>query len=151
MRERVVKFIATGSYTGYSPVFSGTIGSLVGVGIYLGVSSLGVLIYTLFLLSFFMFGTWICKVAEGIFQDEDSPYIVIDEICGYLVAMFLLPKTPFFIILSFIIFRILDFSKIPPLNIIQKAENGFGIMLDDVVCGIATNIILQIIRYIYVQ
>ncbi|MDI6704090.1 MAG: phosphatidylglycerophosphatase A [bacterium] len=151
MRERVVKFIATGSYTGYSPVLSGTIGSLVGAGIYLWISYFSTLIYILFLLLFLIFGIWICKAAEGIFQESDSPYIVIDEICGYLVAMFLLPKTPFFIILSFIIFRILDVSKLYPINIIQKVKNGFGIMLDDFTCGIVTNIILQIIRCIYVQ
>jgi len=149
VRERVVKFIATGSFVGYSPVLSGTIGSLIGVLVYLGLSFFGNLIYLLLLLLIFIFSTWICNLSEKLFQELDPPYIVIDEVYGYLVAMFLLPKAPFFIIASFLIFRILDALKLYPINIIQKAKNGFGVMLDDIICGIITNIILQITRYLY--
>ena len=52
----------------------------------------------------------------------------------------------FYIIVSFFLFRFFDIVKPYPINIIDKnIKNGFGVMLDDVVAGIYSSIILLIV------
>ena len=71
--------------------------------------------------------------------------IVIDEACGMLLALFFVPMTIFSVILGFFIFRILDILKPPPAKRMEKLTGSLGIMFDDIVAAIYTNLILQII------
>jgi phosphatidylglycerophosphatase A len=58
-----------------------------------------------------------------------------------------LPKTILFIILGFLLFRFFDILKPPPIRVLEKARGGYGIVLDDVLAGVYSNIVLQIISY----
>ena len=89
------------------------------------------------------------------FDEVDSKEIVIDEFVGQSIPILmiysLLPKnnTAIFIVcvlISFVTFRLFDITKPYPINKIdKKMKNGFGVMLDDVVAGIYSSIILLII------
>ena len=70
------------------------------------------------------------------------------EIVGFLVAVFLLPFKFKFIISSFILFRFFDCWKPFPIRRVEKLKGGWGVMLDDLLAGVYTNIILQIYRLI---
>ena len=86
---------------------------------------------------------------------EDNPKIIIDEIAGYFTAMAFLPKKFWIMVLAFILFRIFDTTK---LSFIRKAEklgqelppqtkkkfyiNGAAVVLDDVLAGIVSNLII---------
>jgi phosphatidylglycerophosphatase A len=74
----------------------------------------------------------------------DSPLIVIDEIAGFLTAMFMVPSGLFFIVSGFVIFRVFDITKPWPLKRLQELHGGPGVMLDDVGAGIYTNVLLQL-------
>ncbi|MEW5766552.1 MAG: phosphatidylglycerophosphatase A [bacterium] len=138
----LIRLTATGFYTGYSPLAPGTVGSVVGIGLYLGFNLLAWPLYLLSLIVCLAGGIWICSRAEDIYKEKDSSRIVWDEITGYLVAMFGL--NPAFIPVAFVIFRIMDIVKPYPIQLTERLPGGWGIMLDDVLAGLATNIIIRI-------
>lgn len=148
MSNELIKFIATGFYSGYSPIAPGTAGSIVGILIYLLAISfqLSAFNYLLLTISIVLIGIWVSGKAEYLFKRKDSQKIVIDEIAGILISLFMLP-TGFWIVLSgFVIFRIIDISK--PFYILERLPRGFGVMMDDVAAGIATNLILRIFLFL---
>ena len=81
---------------------------------------------------------------------KDPGLVVIDEIAGMLVTMIAAPAAPMIMILGFILFRIFDILKPFPIRLIdQRIHGGLGIMLDDIVAGLYSLIILQLaIRFI---
>ena len=80
---------------------------------------------------------------------KDHPSIVIDEVVGFIFAMMFVPVTWQNLIIAFFIFRFMDIMKPPPANWIdRKFSNSFGIVGDDIVAGIYSNVLLQIILQI---
>jgi phosphatidylglycerophosphatase A len=74
----------------------------------------------------------------GSSYSDTCPGIVWDEIVGYLVTMFSLPHTLTWIVLGFALFRLLDILKPQPLRWIDRhIHGGWGIMLDDLLAGLA--------------
>jgi phosphatidylglycerophosphatase A len=70
---------------------------------------------------------------------------------GYLITMLWLPRTILFIILGFLLFRFFDILKPPPIRLLERVKGGYGVVLDDVLAGVYSNIILQIIFYFAVS
>ena len=75
----------------------------------------------------------------------DPAQIVIDEVCGYLVTMLYVAPNLTNIITGFILFRFFDIAKPPPLRKLERLPGGVGIVADDILAGIYSNIVLQII------
>ena len=73
----------------------------------------------------------------------------IDEFVGQLIALipvfFYAPKNLMFYFLGFILFRIFDIGKFWGINGLQKLPKGAGVMLDDVLAGIYSSIILWVV------
>ncbi len=142
-----VIFIAQGAYAGRAPVAPGTAGTLVGVLLYLlWLKGLSPVIYSVVCLFLIVLGTWAAGRAEEILGRTDHPSIVIDEIAGYMVSMFLVPPAWGFMIAGFFLFRFFDIVKPFPLKRLQELHGGPGVMLDDIGAGIYTNIVLQVVR-----
>ena len=77
---------------------------------------------------------------------HDDPRIVIDEIAGILVTLALVPPSVPALLTGFVLFRLLDISKPPPISTIdQRLGGGFGIVADDVVAGLGANLCLQLL------
>ena len=143
-------FIATGCYSGYLPKAPGTWGSLVGLLLFFLLHTLSLEIYLAVLAGLFVIGTFAAGEAEKIVDHKDPGLVVIDEIVGMLITMIAIPATPLAMGLGFILFRIFDIWKPFPVNFFdQRFHGGLGIMLDDVMAGIYSLIILQlVIRFI---
>ena len=142
------KLIATGFYSGYSPIAPGTAGSLVGVAIYLipGFENpSSILIITI---ATFFIGVLVSKQMEKQLGGDPAP-VVIDEIVGMWISLMLLPKTLSVILITFFFFRAYDIFKPQPARYVEIYKNGWGIMLDDVVAGIYTNISVQTLILIF--
>ena len=90
-------------------------------------------------------GVWVAGEAEKLLGEKDSPSIVIDEIVGYLISMAVVPTAWGFIIGGFFLFRVFDITKPWPIKQIQDIRGGAGVVMDDIVAGIYTNIVLQIV------
>jgi len=141
----IIRLLATGFFVGHSPFAPGTMGTLVAFLLY-AILPTSVTFYWLLILCLVIGGTIICHKAENILGRVDAPEIVIDEICGYFIAMAFLPKSLGLMIVGFIIYRLLDVIKIYPMKKFEIIAGGLGIMLDDIYAGVITNLILHIIH-----
>ena len=144
-------FIATGFYSGYLPKAPGTWGSLVGLLLFFLLHTLNLQIYLAVVAAIFVLGTFAAGEAEKIMDRKDPGLVVIDEIVGILITMIAIPATPLAMALGFILFRIFDIWKPFPIRLIdQRFHGGLGIMLDDIVAGIFSLLILQVlVRFLF--
>lgn len=144
-------FIASGAYTGYLPKAPGTWGSLIGVGLWAGMQRLELLPYTGIVFALFVIGAACAGSAEKILDRGDPGIVVIDEIVGQLIALAAAPFHPGAALLGFVLFRFFDILKPFPINWLDKhIHGGLGIMFDDVVAGLYSLLILQLIwRYVW--
>jgi len=153
-------FLATGFGSGLSPIMPGTAGSVVGLalgGILVRALAphTGSLGLTLGLLtSGLVFGAIgvavsgpVCRALDA----KDPGCIVIDEISGQLIACAAIPgvangKSPAFQaaawIGAFVLFRFFDIVKPGPIRTIQDLPEGWGVVLDDVLGGVAAGVVL---------
>lgn len=79
---------------------------------------------------------------------KDSSKVVLDEVAGMAISLCCLPRDWKWMLSAFLLFRVLDITK--PLYYIRKSEKlpgGWGVMADDVIAGVYTVIILQIIQW----
>ena len=142
----LILLIATGFYSGYLPKAPGTWGSLVGVLLVFLLHALSLQIYLSVVAGLFIVGSFVAGEAEKILDNRDPGVVVIDEIVGMLITMIAVPVTPLTMALGFILFRVFDIAKPFPVNFFdQHFHGGLGIMLDDVVAGIYSLIIMQLI------
>jgi len=127
----------------------GTVGSVGGLIVYFLVKNNEVL-YGFSILFLFVLGVIFTGEAEKIYKRKDPRMIVIDEACGMLLALFFVPTNMFSVILGFFLFRILDILKPPPAKRVEGLTGSLGIMFDDIIAAIYTNLILQIlIRFLH--
>ncbi|MCI0468447.1 MAG: phosphatidylglycerophosphatase A [Nitrospirae bacterium] len=140
------RFISTLFFIGYIPFAPGTFGSLAGLAFVWSLNPTTTWQIILLITGFFI-GVIASHVDEKSSGQKDSGHIVIDEFVGYIAAVIFLPLTPVYLISAFILFRFFDIFKPPPIrNIEKRLGGGIGIMLDDLLAGIFTNLALQIVR-----
>ena len=124
---------------GYLPLMPGTYGSLVGVGIFLLVARVSLLLVVAAILFFTFAGIWAASRTEALSGRKDPGKVVVDEVAGQLISLF--PLTLFThwsttaVIVSFILFRFFDIVKPYPAGRLEALKGGFGIMCDDLVAG----------------
>ena len=67
---------------------------------------------------------------------EDPGYVVIDEVAGQLIALAICPPDWSHAIICFLLFRLFDIVKPPPVGLLERLPEGTGIMLDDIAAGL---------------
>lgn len=139
----ILKHIATLGPVGFFPLAPGTLGTLVALA-FVALTNLPVPLYLVVTAVVTAIGIYASGVVEEITKDKDPGCIVIDEVAGYLVAMAFLPTTAFYLISSFILFRIFDILKPPPIGRLQSLKGGTGVVMDDILAGVYANIVLQL-------
>ncbi len=144
----ITRFVATGAFSGYSPIASGTAGSAVGAIVYLIPGTESLIKLALLIVIFFIIGVFTSTKMELV-HGKDPSIVVIDEVVGMWISLILLPKTIWVIILSFLLFRIYDIFKPPPARNFDSMHGGFGIMMDDVVAALYANISVWLIGLIF--
>jgi phosphatidylglycerophosphatase A len=115
------------------------------VGLFYLISQADKAVYLLVVLCVMLLGFLTSGKVETQLNKKDPSCIVIDEVGGMLIAYSFMPVDLKIIILGFIIFRILDTLKPFPAERVQRIRGAVGIMGDDLIAGIYTNIILQLI------
>lgn len=159
----IIKLLASGLGLGYAPILSGTLGTLLGIPIFLGLVPLNPFYYFLTVTAFTFLSIFISNQALSLFTDPkkegDPSQIVIDEVAGYLWAAGILRYAGFWdpkegllwlIVIPFIFFRILDASKWWLVGTVERRfHGGLGIVLDDVVAGILAGILSILFCILY--
>jgi len=141
------KFIGSGFYTGYSPYISGTVGSLAALIIYLipGFENLFIIVPAIII--FMVYGIYVGNKFESEYG-KDPSQCTFDELVGNWISLIDIPKTIGIIITAFFLWRILDIIKPPPARNLERLKGGLGIMIDDVITGIYTLIIMHLVVYL---
>ena len=145
----LAKFLATTFYSGYSKIAPGTVGALITLAVYWFLPPGQWITILLISLILFFVGVWASSVAE-IDYGHDAGKINIDEDCGMLISLIAVPKIWWVALLAFFLFRFFDIKKPLLINQTQSFKGGWGVMLDDVLAGIYTNILIQIIVFVFV-
>lgn len=144
------KLIATCFGVGYIGKGAGTIAAaLYSIIYYLFTSQFhqgfGAIIFTILLI---ILGIW-CSNKLEFTWGKDNGKIVIDELAGMQISLLFIPPTILNISIAFVFFRFFDILKPFYIKKMEKLNNGWGVMLDDVLAGIYTNILLQILLVIH--
>jgi len=138
--------LAFGFGSGLVKKAPGTMGTLAAIPIYLILVQLPFWGYSLFTIIAGLVGIWICQIAADQLNEHDYGGIVWDEIVGYLITLWLVPFSWSMVIWGFILFRIFDIVKPWPIKWVdQRVKGGLGIMLDDVLAGLFSALILILI------
>ena len=131
---------------GHIPVASGTFGTLVAVPLCFLLSLLGPFQGMLFIVLFVGFAVWIAGEAEKVFEQKDSRLIVIDEMAGFLVTLFLIPWGTKTLVAGFLLFRLMDIAKPFPIRKLETTlPGGWGVVGDDVLAGVYANVVLSVL------
>ena len=138
----IPKVFASGLFSGFSPVASGTVGSAVGLAIYWIPGFEHPLIMAAASIRVFVLGVRASDAMEKVYG-HDPGEVTIDEVLGMWISLILLPKTIAISGAGFFMFRILDIFKPYPARRFDSLHGGKGIMLDDVVSALYTNLLLQ--------
>ncbi|MBI4682421.1 MAG: phosphatidylglycerophosphatase A [Nitrospirae bacterium] len=145
--QTLFKYVATLGFIGYLPYAPGTFGSAFGFLFVVLIKPDDLNLLIIFL-PLFLLGIITSHNTEKLLG-KDSGHIVIDELCGYLISVLLVPKTFGSLLSAFILFRAFDIFKPPPIRKIEKVvPGGAGIMLDDVMAGGYANVCLQVWMYL---
>jgi phosphatidylglycerophosphatase A len=154
--DRLARLLATGFYTGASPIAPGTAGSLLALAILWGVDTrfplarhaAGLALATVF---FFAVGVWAASRVEA--QEirrggrKDPSIITVDEMVGMGVSVLGWPASAArpWLFAAFLLFRVFDVVKPFPTARLQNLRGGWGILADDVVAGIYANACVRIL------
>ena len=124
-----VHFFSLGFGSGLTPKLPGTAGTLIGVLVFILMPDMNWIAYLAIVICAFLFGIFCCQYTAKSLNVHDHPSIVYDEIVGYLVTMFMVPKDWVWILVGFILFRAFDILKPWPISAIDShVKNGIGIM-----------------------
>jgi phosphatidylglycerophosphatase A len=153
VKPDIHSFLASFFGIGFLPKMPGTWGSVAAFGLYLllpaaALSGSGLYISIPALLFFCLISVFVSTKAEQKLG-HDSPHIVIDEVCGYFVAVMFLPKSLLIGVYAFVLFRVFDIAKPFPISRSQNLPKGWGVVVDDILAGFYANVLTQIIIKIY--
>lgn len=142
--RRVAVFVCSFGYIGFFPFAPGTVGSAAGIAVYLAAQSLAVpYLQLLLIVALLAAGVVLTRPCEEDLQCVDPGPIVIDEVMGMLITLFMIPVGWGGLLLGFLLFRALDVTKPFPARQLERLHGGFGVMADDAMAAIYANLLLR--------
>jgi phosphatidylglycerophosphatase A len=142
--DRAAILLASVFGVGYIPFAPGTFGSLAGLLVW-AVLPASPLVQAGVILAVFGLGSWSGSVAERHFGCTDPGQIVIDEVVGVLITLFMNPVGWGGALLAFLLFRAADIVKPYPANRLERLHGGLGVMADDAMAAVYANLVLRAI------
>jgi len=94
-------------------------------------------------------GIWAGSRAECLVGTKDPGVIVIDEVAGMLLSVLFLPRTIPVLVAAFLLFRAFDVWKPFPARQSQVLVGGVGVMVDDLVAGLYTLLVVAAARWLF--
>lgn len=143
---RAALFLASWFFTGLMPKAPGTVGTLAAIPMACAIHFSGAVYGGVCLLILILTAVMTSGLSQKLMGRRDPSEIVIDEVAGYSVTLFLLPLSWFNLILGFILFRLFDISKPFPIRRLEKIKGGLGVVLDDLLAGIYANLVLIMVK-----
>lgn len=137
--RRPVALLGFGFGSGLFPWIPGTAGTAVGLALFPLLALLPLDLYLLAVALAAVLGIYICGYAAHRLGVHDHPGIVFDEFVGLWIALALVPREWPWLLAGFFLFRAIDMIKPWPISWCDRSvHGGIGIMLDDVLAGVAS-------------
>ena len=147
MIKRVGLAVATVFGVGYAPIAPGTFGSAAGLLVWWLLPP-SMVVQAAAIVVIFIVGSWGGNVAEHHFGRTDPGQVVIDEVMGMLITLFLNPVGWMGALAGFFLFRVFDVIKPYPANKLEQLHGGIGVMADDGMAAIYANLVLRLGLYL---
>ena len=147
---KAYKLIATVFYLGYIPWVPATFASVFGLTVAIAIGG-NIFISGIVIVLLFLTGVRASQVFEEETHRKDDRRIVVDELVGMLVALWGIQLSAGNLLTAFIMFRFFDILKPFPIRRVEHLKGGWGIMLDDILAGIYTNLLLRAWMMLYVR
>ena len=139
-----LNFLALGFGSGLAKKAPGTFGTVAAIPVVGVLTLFDAWVLSAFIVLGTSIGIYICRFTADKMGVHDHPAIVWDEIVGYAIAMFALPFEWPYILAAFLLFRLFDIVKPWPIRWVDKQlTGGTGIMMDDVLAGLASSAIIH--------
>ena len=154
---RLHKIIATALGSGYAPIAPGTAGSIVGIILLYAINycfyRLGGTAYMIVWLDLLAIILMLFVGVKSIkevhkFWEHDAGKIVIDEVVGVWIAVFAMPFQWQYYLYALILFRFFDIAKPLFIRRVDKMGGDWSVMLDDVLAGVYSLIVMQLLYYL---
>ena len=142
--------IATAFGVGYAPIAPGTFGSAAGLIVWWLLPA-STTVQAAAIVVMFITGSWAGSVAERYFGRSDPGQVVIDEVMGMLITLFMNPVGWVGALGAFFLFRIFDVIKPYPANRLEKLHGGIGVMADDAMAAVYANLVLRVALYFLIK
>lgn len=139
-----VTFFASVFGVGFLPFAPGTFGTLAAAAVYLLLPGINNYAFAAGLAVLCAISVVLSTAAEKTLGHDAAP-IVIDEVCGYFLAVLFLPKTLMVALWAFILFRAFDIAKPWPISVSQRLPQGWGVTADDLIAGLFANILIRLL------
>jgi len=130
---------------GLIPKMPGTVATLAAIPISIVMNHLGLFFGGLLLAISMIAAFWSSGVTERLLGRDDPSEVVIDEVVGFLLTIYLLPVSWLSITLGFMMFRFFDILKPFPIKRLERVGGGTGVVLDDLVAGIYAALSINIV------
>lgn len=146
--SRPEHLVAFGFGAGLIPFAPGTFGTLLAFPLYwLLIPHLGTVAFMLLVLVLFGLGVWACEMTGHALGAADHGGMVWDETVAFLLVLFFVPATLVWQAWAFLLFRLFDILKPPPIRYYdRKLKSGFGVMFDDLIAAFYTLLVLAVAK-----
>jgi phosphatidylglycerophosphatase A len=134
--------LATVFGVGCIPVAPGTFGSAAGLLVWTLLPAAPV-VHAGTMAIVFVIGSWAGGISERHYQRTDPGQVVIDEVLGMLITLFLNPVGWRGAVVALVLFRAADVIKPYPANRLERLPGGIGVMADDAMAAIYANLALR--------
>jgi phosphatidylglycerophosphatase A len=142
--------ISTVFGVGFAPVAPGTAASAVALPVAWLVAEFGGRFWLLLLaILTTAIGAWACELYSRTALNPDPSECVIDEVAAQFLICAIAPIGWWAYFLAFVLFRVLDITKLWPINVVEKnVPGGLGIMLDDTAAALIGGIVIAILAHL---
>jgi phosphatidylglycerophosphatase A len=141
--------LATCGGVGFLPLAPGTWGTLAALPLWYYLAHFGPWGYGLGVTTVIILGLGVAGPAQDLLGRPDHSAIVIDEVAGLLITLAGVPFTWQNVAAGFIVFRILDILKPPPIRWMEAGPaSGLSVMADDVVAGVLGRVIIEVVMVV---
>jgi len=139
----LLRVVATFGFIGLIPFAPATWASLVTLLLWLLLPEAGTPLFLAIWILLVLLGTFAAHRAEQHYGHDDGR-VVIDEVAGSLLAVAGFAPRLGIAIAAFVLFRIFDIAKPPPIYQLQAMPGGIGVMADDLAAGLLANVVLRL-------
>ena len=146
--KNFTKYFATLFGIGFIPLAPGTFGSLFAILIWYVFIDLFSIFYFIVLLLFVLsVSFYFTDIYLDNYKKKDPSEVIVDEFIGQSIPLlFIVNFNIYEVLIAFVTFRFFDIYKIYPINKMEHLKGSYGVILDDIVAGIYSLIILMLYK-----